>query len=136
MKKEIRFTVYGQPVAKGRPKFGNGHTYTPEKTVNYEQMVMISYLQSEMVKFMGGEQIKAELKIYFTIPKSTSKKLRAMMINNVVRPAKKPDIDNCEKGIFDALNGIAYNDDSQIVSCWADKYYSDEPRAEVLIYEV
>lgn len=133
--KEIKFTVFGQPVAKGRPIFGNGHAYTPEKTVNYEQLVKVSYLQTERVKFMDG-QLKAELKIYFAIPKSTSKKLRAMMINNVVRPTKKPDIDNVEKAIFDALNGFAYNDDSQIVSCWADKYYSEQPRVEVLIYEV
>ena len=134
--KQIKFTVLGQPVAKGRPKFGNGHAYTPEKTVNYEQLVKVSYLQTERVKFMNSEQLKAELQFYFAIPKSTPKKQVAMMLNDVVRPTKKPDIDNAEKGIFDALNGIAYNDDSQIVSCWADKYYSEEPRVEVFIYEV
>ena len=134
--KEIRFTILGQPTAKGRPIFGNGHAYTPETTVNYEQMVKVSYLQTERVKFMEGEQLKVELKIYFSIPKSTSKKQKEMMLNAVIRPSKKPDIDNCEKSIFDALNGIAYNDDSQIVSCWADKFYSTVPRVEVIIREV
>lgn len=30
------FIIYGQPVAKGRPRLGKWGTYTPEKTVNYE----------------------------------------------------------------------------------------------------
>jgi Holliday junction resolvase RusA-like endonuclease len=58
------------------------------------------------------------------------------MIAGTERPTKKPDIDNIEKIIFDALNGIAYNDDSQIVSCWADKFYSTVPRVEVVIYGI
>ena len=134
-KKRIQFTIYGQPVAKGRPKFGNGHAYTPEKTVNYEQMVKISYLQSERVRFTG-EQLKMEITAFLGIPKSTSKKNKALMIEGIMRPKKKPDWDNLGKICADALNKIAYNDDSQIVSGSVDKYYSNEPRVEVLIYEV
>lgn len=134
--KEIKFTIPGQPVAKGRPIFGAGRVYTPEKTVNYEQLVKFSYLQTERVKFLEGEQLKVELMIYFAIPKSTSKKRIAKMMAGTERPTKKPDIDNIEKIILDSLNGIAYNDDSQIVSCWADKFYSTVPRVEIQIREV
>ena len=134
--KEIKFTVLGQPVAKGRPKFGNGHAYTPEKTVNYEQLVKVSYLQTERVKFMDGEQLRIEIKAYSSIPKSVSKMAREGMMLEVIRPTKKPDFDNICKGIADALNDLAYKDDSQIVSGVIDKYYSGEPRVEVLIYEV
>ena len=46
---------------------------------------------------------------------------------------KKPDIDNVVKVYADALNGIAYHDDTQIVSLVCEKYYSDQPRVEVKI---
>ena len=42
-------------------------------------------------------------------------------------PLKKPDIDNCIKVILDSLNGIAYKDDSQVVSLKIEKYYADKP---------
>ena len=55
------------------------------------------------------------------------------MQSGKIRPTKKPDCDNCIKSITDALNGIAYIDDSQIVSIECEKWYSDRPRAEVMI---
>lgn len=40
-------------------------------------------------------------------------------------------MDNCIKIIADALNKIAYHDDTQIVDCQVRKFYSDDPRVEV-----
>lgn len=38
---KIEFTVPGAPVGKGRPRFmKNGHTYTPQKTRDYEGKVV------------------------------------------------------------------------------------------------
>lgn len=54
----------------------------------------------------------------------------------VIRPTKKPDMDNCIKIIADALNKIAYHDDTQIVDCQVRKFYSDDPRVEVRILEI
>ncbi|GGH46023.1 hypothetical protein GCM10008014_08420 [Paenibacillus silvae] len=51
-------------------------------------------------------------------------------------PVVKPDIDNCVKGIFDALNKIAWNDDNQVVSLLTQKFYSDKPRIEIRLREV
>ena len=40
----IEFTVDGEPVGKGRPRFTrSGHAYTPEKTADYEQLVKLSF---------------------------------------------------------------------------------------------
>lgn len=58
------------------------------------------------------------------------------MRDKVIRPTKKPDMDNIIKIIADALNGIAYYDDSQIVDTAVRKFYSDEPRVVVKISEV
>ena len=72
-----------------------------------------------------------ELKIFMYIPKSTSQKKLTQMINREIRPTKKPDIDNIVKVVADALNGIAYADDKQIVSLVVEKYYSVRPRVEI-----
>jgi Holliday junction resolvase RusA-like endonuclease len=57
------------------------------------------------------------------------------MIDGIIRPIKKPDLDNIAKIIADSLNGVAYRDDSQIVESSVAKFYSDFPRVEVEIYE-
>lgn len=137
----IRFTVLGVPVGKGRPKFStaNGHAvaYTPAKTTNYETLVRLSYQQQcNKYPFKKDEELAATIVAYFPIPKSTSKKNQALMQDCKIRHTKKPDCDNVAKAVLDALNGIAYYDDSQIVALDVRKFYSDEPRIEILIREL
>lgn len=132
----MKFIIYGEPTAKGRPRFstrgGFVRSYTPEKTLNYENLIRFSYDQIEDKEILEGE-LKAVIKGYFTIPKSTSKKKYRMMLNEEIRPTKKPDLDNLAKTILDALNGRAFKDDSQVVSLLVEKYYSDTPRVEIEI---
>ena len=40
------------------------------------------------------------------------------MLEWEIRPTKRPDLDNIAKAVLDALNGLAYQDDSQIVGRW------------------
>ena len=136
----MKFTVLGIPVAKGRPKFakrGNFVTsYTPQDTVNYENLVRLSYQQScDELRVLQGE-VSMKIDAFFPIPKSTSKKKHQLMAIGAIQHTKKPDADNVAKAICDALNKIAYVDDSQIVSLEVNKYYSDVPRAEITIMEV
>ena len=49
---------------------------------------------------------------------------------------KKIDCDNLAKIILDSLNGIAYKDDAQVCELLVSKYYGDEPRVEVKLYEI
>ena len=56
------------------------------------------------------------------------------MLTGNLRPTKKPDLDNVAKIILDSLNKIAYDDDSQIVDLHIRKYYSDNPRVLVSLY--
>lgn len=131
----IRFIIPGEPVAKGRPRVTKWGTYTPEKTKNYETLVRELYIIQHGQTLLEGE-LEVKIKAYFTIPKSTSKKKKALMIGKDIRPTKKPDIDNVMKSVTDALNEIAYKDDSQIVSATVSKYYSEEPRVEVEISKI
>lgn len=136
----MKFTVLGIPVAKGRPKFAKSgnfvRSYTPQDTVNYENLVRLSYQQScDDLRVLQGE-VSMKIDAFFPIPKSTSKKKHQLMSIGAIQHTKKPDADNVAKAICDALNKIAYADDSQIVSLEVNKYYSDVPRAEITIMEV
>lgn len=134
MSKEIRFTVPGPPAAKQRPRFSNGHTYTPQKTVQYENLVKVCYEQAARgYKFPDDAMLDVRIFAFYEIPKSVSKKKRQQMIDNEIRPTKKPDFDNIGKIICDSLNGIAYRDDAVIVDAQVRKFYSERPRVEVSI---
>ena len=137
----MQFTVYGEPVAKGRPKFsrqGNFvRSYTPTKTTNYENLVKLSYAEAcrGLNNPLEGE-VSMRIDAFFSIPKSTSKKKRELMNTGLINHTKRPDADNIAKAICDALNKVAYADDSQIVHLEVNKYYSDIPRVEITIEEV
>lgn len=132
---KVSFVVQGEPVGKGRPKFTRqGRTYTPAKTVSYENLVKLEYeRQCGMVMFEQKEPLKISINAVFSIPKSKSKKEREKMIAGAIRPTKKPDMDNIAKIICDALNVLAYYDDSQIVELEIEKVYGEIPKVEISI---
>jgi Holliday junction resolvase RusA-like endonuclease len=131
----IKLLIPGQPCAKQRPRVCKEHTYTPAKTVNYETFVKELYVIGNYAKQLEGA-LQMTVTACFSIPKSTSKKDAALMCAGRIRPTKKPDWDNIGKIISDALNGLAYHDDSQIVSATVEKWYSNNPRVEVEIQEI
>lgn len=136
----MKIIIPGVPVGKGRPKFsthgGFPKAYTPAKTANYENLVKLAFQQSGQRPFEKDAQLRAEIKAFFPIPKSTSKKKRAEMLDFTIRHTKKCDADNLAKAILDALNGVAYYDDAQICELFVFKYYGDNPRVELSITEV
>lgn len=131
----IKLIIPGEPVAKARPRVTKWGAYTPEKTKNYETLVKELYFVKHGQTLLDGE-LDIYIDAYFKIPKSTSKKRKAMMISGEIRPIKRPDWDNVGKIVTDALNDIAYKDDSQIVTATVSKYYSEEPRVEVKILKI
>lgn len=109
-------------------------SFTPDKTVFYEQLVRAEFVIGGNKKLDG--ELVMKVKAFFAIPKSASHKKAALMECGVIRPTKKPDADNILKIVADALNKVAYDDDSQIVSASVEKYYSNQPRVEVEINEI
>ena len=73
---------------------------------------------------------------YYKIPNGTNKAKKAEMLTGKIRPLVKPDFDNVVKAVCDALNGIAYDDDKQIVEARVMKFYSDNPRVEIAISDI
>jgi Holliday junction resolvase RusA-like endonuclease len=133
---KIKLVIPGKPLGKQRPRvLKNGITYTPKKTVNYETLVKQLYIEKYFQKQLEGP-IRAVITAYMYIPKSESKKRKKKMLANEILPTKMPDWDNVGKIITDALNGLAYEDDKQIVDAHVIKLYSDQPRVEVELEEI
>ena len=133
----ITLSIPGEPVAKGRPRvMKSGIAFTPKKTLNYETLIKELYIIENRKQPMLTGELKARIDAFFTIPKATPKKTRLKMLNRETRPTKRPDLDNVAKAVLDALNGLAYQDDSQIVSLTINKFYSEVPGVEIFIEEV
>lgn len=131
---EIRITVPGDPVAKGRPRFTRtGRSYTPGKTKQFENLVRLAYNLQQPDRAPAEGPIDLTVRAYFTIPQSWSKKKQAAAANGDVPKISKPDLDNCLKAISDGLNKVAWRDDSQINEIHAYKAYSDRPRVDIII---
>ena len=134
----ITFVVYGEPQGKGRANFANGHAYTPERTRTYEAEIVSSFRRDcpGFARWERGIPIRVRIKAVYGIPKSDSQTKRAMKRAGAIRPTKKPDCDNIEKVFLDALNGIAWHDDAQIVDIKVAEVYGDSPRVEIGIEPV
>ena len=134
----VKFIVLGTPTAKGRPRMTRqGHTYTPQKTVMYENLVRLEYQrQCGSFQFDRDALLDVRMIAYYPIPKSVSQKKRQMMADHRIRPMKRPDVDNDCKSILDSLNQIAYHDDAQVVDCQVRKFYGDTPKVVVTIEEI
>ena len=132
---QVIFSVDGAPVGKQRPRFTKtGHTYTPKKTHDYESDIKIQAAQA-----MGSaEPLETPVAVYIyinhAIPASYSKKRKEACLNRLERP-KKPDLDNVAKSFLDAMNGIVYKDDVQVVSLHVTKRYDTIASVHVCVRE-
>ena len=113
----IRFVVDGEPVAKQRARLGNqGRFYTPGKTAAYEEKVRFCAHRAGLKRANGfplADPFGLVLRIY-----SGDRKRR--------------DLDNIEKAIKDALNRVAWLDDSQVDWVYKERFRtSSAPRIEI-----
>lgn len=130
--------VKGNPVGKGRPIVNTrtNTAFTPKKTREYEKLVAECWKeQTGGFSFGGDVPLNAIIQAYFPIPKSYTKKRKREIITQGIKPLKKPDGDNIDKIIFDALNGVAYEDDKQICVHTTEKHYcsSEDMEGYVLV---
>lgn len=118
-----------EPVPASRPRVTRwGTHYLPK----YDQF------KQDMAKLLMGkrteytEPLKIEMTFYLTIPKSYSKKKRDEMDGTYCPHVA--DIDNLEKAVYDAMNGVVFKDDKQIVDHHVRKIWCKEDgRIEVTI---
>lgn len=132
---KIELCIFGKPFGKQRPRFTKrGVTYTPRETSEREREIAFAYRQ----EFGSLKFPRVPLGILITavmpIPKNAPKYKIPDMLSGVIRPAVKPDWDNVAKLVCDALNGVAFDDDKQIVSARVEKLYGETPKTAVTVY--
>jgi Holliday junction resolvase RusA-like endonuclease len=128
MQQSISFVVQGKVFGKQRPKFstvgGYARAYTPQKTVDYENQIKAAFLR----KYPNFKPLETPLLLTIRAVFCKAKS------NKMDKPMLKPDVDNIIKCI-DALNGIAFIDDKQIVAVTALKTWGDIACLEIKIEE-
>ena len=119
-------TLDMDPVPKGRPRFTRtGHAFTDKKTLQAEAAIRNAALAEWGKKPFEGA---VELIIQFTFkkPKSNKKNLHT----------QRPDLDNCAKLVSDAINGVAFVDDSQVISLACTKGWGETGKIVLVVDEV
>lgn len=130
----IEFTVDIAPMGAVRmTQRGKWTSTTAQRYLSYKKVIGLQARKhcSEPLR----RPIEAEIHFFHPIPASWSKKRQEAARVGETMPVVKPDIDNCVKGVFDALNKIAWNDDNQVVSLVTHKHYSDNPRIVIKLKE-
>ena len=118
------------PVSQLRPRISGNRMYDPKKVRDYKKYVAWETKRQWKKEPLQGA-VKIKIDIYRDIQKTESKKNKKLKDEGVIRPTVKSDLDNYLKAVLDAMNKIAYVDDSQIVEINARKFYSYNPRVEI-----
>lgn len=122
----IRILIPGEPVAKGRPRFGKGRAYTPEKTATWETFAKWqARAQLGAPPILRGP-VAVTVTATFAIPPSWSKAKREAALRGEIAHTSRPDSDNILKAL-DAFNNLLWVDDAQITRAVVEKRYGSEP---------
>lgn len=141
-RKSVSFEIAGSPQSKTRPrvvraKNGANLTYMPDKTVAYEELVRLYFkAAAQEFRFTDDAQLTRQIVACYPVPKSKSKRIKAERLSCVLHLTKKLGCDNIVKIICDALNELAYKDDSQIATTQIAKYYAEAPRMFAKMIEI
>ena len=132
----ITFTVPGDPMGKARPRFSRKtrHAYTPTKTVNRETVIKLYARQAMAGRPAMRGAVKVSILATFPIPPSWPLRKRTEAAAGLLRPTVKPDWDNIGK-LTDALNGVCWLDDKQVVDGRVVKVYGAQPSTRFEIEE-
>ncbi len=122
MSEPIRIVLSGIPVAASRPKFRQINTkggsfvsaYNPAHMQKWQSAFRLAAQEAMKESPPLAGPLLIEFNAYIPIPQSMPKKKLEAAANGSLRPLTRPDLDNYLKQI-DALNGVVWNDDSQIV---------------------
>lgn len=135
----ITLIIAGKPIAKARPRFyrrgKHVGTYNSQET---EEGRFMLECQSQLKGYTlptlpTTRPVSLYVRFEMPIPKSYSKKKRQAITDGSLQHVKRPDLDNMLKFIKDCLNGLAWRDDSQVISVNMAKEYAAEPKTVILL---
>lgn len=114
---EANFTV---PFVKGKGRVrfvrGSGMTYTPTETTNAMAEIQAAFLATKAPKAPRGTEVFVDIHVFRHLPSSRPKRVESEP------DLVKPDVDNIAKLVLDALNGVAWVDDTQVTELHVAKH--------------
>lgn len=135
---EVSFEIPGEPRGKGRHRAqvvrGRIHTFTPDETARYENLVKLCARQAMRSRPPITGAVEVEIIAQFTVPPSWSKKRQRRALDGLECPTKF-DVDNLAKAIFDGANGVLFVDDKQVAELRIVKGYGPMAFARVTMRE-
>lgn len=113
----VRFTVWGEPRSKQRPRVTKRGAYTPKETMERERAVRDAWLGK------GEQMFEHHLIVTIDFYNSTR---------------HQRDIDNMAKLVLDGLNKVAFPDDHMVVGLNLRKMFTSKgrQRTEITLAEV
>ena len=130
----LTFTVPGEPVPQPRPRVstrgGFARAYVPAKHPVHAYRDAIAAAARVAGAGVHGEPVSVVIDFVWERPKSHMRK-SGVKPDAPVLP--RPDLDNTTKAVLDSLNGVAWEDDSQVQRLVVEKSYGPEARTTVRI---
>lgn len=124
---QLFFTFDIEPVPQLRPRVSSRpyvRVYDPPKVKQFKRILRsLAVNQYARPPLLGP--LSVSLTFYRPVQKSISQTERERRLSNKSKPVVKPDTDNYIKSTLDALNGVLWNDDAQIVKITGEKRYGE-----------
>lgn len=128
------------PVAQPRPRAtvvaGRPRIYNPNTTKDYKQQILNLFVQVPG-RIPEGVPVRVIIEYFFSRPKSLQRKKDS---DGTVLHTKKPDLDNLNKAVLDAISAAGFwHDDRQVVDLRSRKFYTakgDSPMVRITVEEI
>ena len=122
----------GKPISWKRCR-RSGNRYFDSQVADKKRYVeVISFCGKDVC--LHSEPIKVTTEYYMQIPNSWSLKRKAAALWNC-HPSR-PDLDNLNKFVYDALQGVLWTDDALIVESFSFKRYAEYAKTVITIEKI
>lgn len=117
----------------GKPQAYVTH-YACPKSKEYEKTIK-SYLIGQKIT-LSDRPIRVKMTECRAIPKSYPEWKEKLCYLGYYQPTSKPDLDNITKAAWDALNGLIWHDDAQVVENIACKVFERSEGLRIQVMEL
>lgn len=119
----LTFKVTGKPITQGSMRVFNGHiTHNKSAELLKWRKAVGTAAQQFIIQPLEGAVVMT-LKFHLLKPKTVKRE----------KPTVPPDADKLARAVFDALTGIIYKDDSQVIKMDLEKCYSSWEGVEIMV---
>lgn len=108
-------------------------SYTTKEYTKFKEEIK-KEVEKQYNGVCSSENCSLEINFTYKVPNSYSKAKKLETYGSYKESS--PDVDNLCKSLLDALTGVLYADDKQVVSLTTSKKYGDEFQEEPIIIDI